>query len=552
MQRVLLKPAILSQVAYRPVYSCVTRSFSSHTAHIGGGKERSSKTGKYTPVHVPRSEGQKPPISLRSLGKLLNGPITKGPKYKPKKKNIGCWSLRLYVRRIRGLVSSLAPAYATAAVEYVSSEPNLPETLRPRVMTKAVYFLLRAGNFPGALKIYRAMLADGFSPPEPLVAALYRGIKSNAARKTVIDPTSEIQLRDLSYPPSPLNQHHLASLLSTLEPLKRPELMEDIVTTYIARNSESCIGDPSVAASMIRAYHKAGQLDGCYNWFHKYKHYWAFKGGSIPASPYVCLMAASRKLMPSNTAALYRIVETMREDGVTLTIIVYNEILASELRNRNFRGIFSAFRSLEAGTHKLQPDAYTLSLIFDALWKNVTGPCHDIPISPNDILKQMLFSLPPSALTVHSSNAALRYFTHIGDFSSGIEIIKSMMIQHVSPNSLTVRWILEEVLKRCLVAFNTSASPQLCDWASLFLGGLTRDHLAHTSHLLDVVHSTRDDTQPHKLTRPTKDALFLVHKMFVSGRSSPAFTKEDQRKDFPALAQLHDLLYVCAYPACGI
>ncbi|CAE6422187.1 unnamed protein product [Rhizoctonia solani] len=494
---------------------------------------------------------QKPPISLRSIGKLLNGPTPEWPKYKPKDKNMGRWSLRLYVRRIRGLVSSLAPVYAAAAVEYVTSEPNLPETMRPRVMTKAVYFLLRAGNFPGALKIYRMMLADGFSPPEPLVATIYRNARADTARKALDSSGRGLKLGSLPSPPGQLNEHQLASLLSTLESSKRPEFMEDIVQNYIAQNSDSCVGNPSVAASMIRAYHAASQLDGCYNWFHKYKQYWAFNRGSIPASPYICLMAASRKLTPSNTAALYRIVKTMQEDGVALTIPVYNEILASQLGNRRFNHFFSVFKTLETGPHALKPDAYTLSLMFDALWKNETGPRCDVPIEPNDILQQMLFVLHPSVLTVHSSNAALRYFTHIGDFSSGVEIVKSMMIQHVSPNSLTIRWVLEEVLKRCEAAFTTSASPELCYWTRMFLGGLTRDHLAHTSHLLDVVYSTRDDGQSHKLTSPAKDALFLFDKIFVSQKSSPVFTNEEQRKASPVLTRLHDFLHVCADPTCG-
>ncbi|KAJ1308854.1 hypothetical protein OPQ81_004542 [Rhizoctonia solani] len=502
-------------------------------------------------MHFPRSESQKPPISLRTLGKLLNGPTPEWPKYKPKGKNMGRWSLRLYVRRIRGLVSSLAPEYATAAAEYVSSEPNLPEVLRPRVMAKAVYILLRAGNFPGALKIYRAMLANGFSPPDFLVAALYRGVKTDNARKATNNLVRITELGILPHPPTQLNEHHLASLLSLLESSRRPELMEDIVQNYISQNSESCLGNPSVVASMIRGYHAAGQLDGCYNWFHKYKQYWAFGKEPIPASPYICLMAASRKLMPSNTGALYRIVKTMQEDGVALTTIVYNEILACELRNRNFSGVLSAFRALETGSDTVRPDAYTLSLIFDALWKNETGPRYDVQIDPNGILQQMLFVLHPSVLTVHSSNAALRYFTHIGDFPSGIEILKSMMMQRVSPNSLTIRWILEEAFKRCQVAFSPSASPELCDWARLFLGGLTRDHLAHTSHMLDVVQSTRDDTQSHRLTRTAKDALVLVHKTFVSQKSSSLFTNEEQRKAFPALTRLHDFLHVCANPTCG-
>ncbi|KAH7343582.1 hypothetical protein B0J17DRAFT_764767 [Rhizoctonia solani] len=555
MQRLLPKSPISREIHFHLISLYLARNYVNHAGGITGGRDLVSRANtaavESNPPHLPRSEGQKPPISLRSIGKLLNGPTPEWPKYKPQGKNMGRWSLRLYVRRIRSLVSSLAPAYATAAVEYVSSEPNLPEVLRPRVMAKAVYFLLHAGNFPGALKIYRMMLSDGFSPPESLVAAMYRNAKVNATRKATTNLGCTTGLEVLPHLPGRLNEHRLASLLSVLESSKRPELMEDIVQNYITQNSESCIGNPSVVASMIRGYHAVGQLDGCYNWFHKYKQYWAFRNGPILASPYICLMVASRKLMPSNTAALYRIVKTLQEDGVTLTTTIYNEVLASELRNRNFGGVFSAFRALETGPHALQPDAYTLSLIFDALWKNETGPRHNVTVEPNGILQQMLFALHPSVLTVHSSNAALRYFTHIGDFPSSIEIVKSMMIQHVSPNSLTIRWILEEILKRCQVAFNPSASPELCNWTRLFLGGLTRDHLAHTSHLLDVVRSTRDDAQSHRLTRATKDALFLVHKTFVSQKSSPVFTNEEQRKTFPALTRLHDFLHVCANPMCG-
>ncbi|CAE6433085.1 unnamed protein product [Rhizoctonia solani] len=556
MQRVLPKLPISREIHLRLAPSCLIRNYASQAGGITRGRGLASGANttavKLNPLHLPRSEDQKPPISLRSIGKLLNGPTPEWPKYKPDGKNMGRWSLRLYVRRIRSLVSSLAPIYATAAVEYVSSEPNLPEALRPRVMTKAVYFLLRAGNFPGALKIYRIMLADGFSPPESLVAALYRKAKADTARKATNNLGRTLGIEPLPYPPDQLNEHHLVSLLSILESSKRPEFMEDIVQNYITRNSESCIGNPSVVASMIRGHHAAGQLDGCYNWFHKYKQYCAFNNGPMLASPYVCLMVASRKLMPSNTAALYRIVKTLQEDGVTLTTTIYNEILASELRNRNFSGVFSAFGALETGPHTLQPDAYTLSLIFDALWKNETGPRHNVTVDPNDILRQMLFVLHPSVFTVHSSNAALRYFTHIGDFPSSIEVVKSMMIQHISPNSLTVRWVLEEIIKRCQVAFSPSASPGLCNWARLLLGGLTRDHLAHTSHLLDVIRSTREDAQSHRLTRATKDALFLVHKTFVSQKSSPVFTNEEQRKAFPALTRLHDFLHVCANPMCGI
>ncbi|CAE6510715.1 unnamed protein product [Rhizoctonia solani] len=555
MQQFLSRPYILKQTLPPLKLLGLVRSYVDCAKDTTRDKSPVSRVNTVTlesnSPHLPRSETQKPPISLRSIGKLLNGPTPEWPKYKPKGKNIGRWSLRLYVRRIRSLVSSLAPAYATAAVEYVSSEPNLPEALRPRVMTKAAYFLLRAGNLSGALKIYKTMLADGFSPPESLVAAMYRDVKTKTTRKAINSLDCDTEPSALPHPVDQLDEHHLASLLSTLESSKRPELMEDIVHKFITQNSESCLGNPSIIASMIRGYHIAGQLDGCYNWFHKYKQYWAFRREPIPASPYICLMAASRKLMPSNTAALYRIIKTMQEDGVTLTTTAYNEILVSKLRNRNFHGVFSAFRELEMGPHALQPDAYSFSLIFDALWKNETGPRHDVPIDPNNTLQQMLFISHPSALTVHSSNAALRYFTHIGDFSSAAEITKSMMTRNVSPNSLTVRWVLEEVLKRCQIAFSPSASPELCHWTRLFLGGLTRDHLAHTSHLLDVVRSTRDDAQSHRLTRPTKDALFLVHKTFVSGKSSPMFTNEEQRRGFPALTRLHDFLHVCANPVCG-
>ncbi|CAE7229340.1 unnamed protein product [Rhizoctonia solani] len=544
MQRFLPKPPIFNKTQWlKPLY--LARHFVDHAGNPAraGGSYSGSKVEPNAP-HLPRSKSQKHPISLRTMGKLLNGP--EWPKDKPEKKNKGRWSLRLYNRRIRGLVGSLAPVYAVAAARHVLSEPNLPEVMRPRVMAKAAYSFLRAGNFPGALKIYRMMLADGFSPPESLVAAMYRNAKTDAARKAIDGPGRTTGLGPLPHVPVQPNEHSLASLLSTLESSGRPEIMEDAVQNYLSQNSDSCLGNPSVVASMIRGYHAAGQLDGCYNWFHKYKYHWAFKSGSIPASPYVCLMAASRKLMPSNTTALYRIVKTMQEDGVALTTIIYNEILASELRNRNFRSVFSAFRELETGSHALQPDAYTFSLIFDALWKNETGPRYDVPVVPNDILQRMLFAMHPSVLTVHSSNAALRYFTHIGDFPSGIEIIKSMMMQHVSPNSLTVRWVLEEVFKRCRVAFSPSASSELCDWTRRFLGGLTRDHLAHTSHLLDVVQSTRDDARSHRLTRPTQDALFLVHKIFVSQKSSPVFTNEEQREALPALARLYDFLHVCA------
>ncbi|KAB5595369.1 Type I inositol-1,4,5-trisphosphate 5-phosphatase [Ceratobasidium theobromae] len=491
---------------------------------------------------------QNPPIPLDSVEKLLNG--SWWPRVKPAK-NYGRWSLKLQVRKVRGLVSGLTPEHAVAAVEYAVSAPHLPEQLRPRLLAKASHIFLRSGNFRGALRMYRVMVSEGYSPPLSLITALYRASKTDIARKAtntrirspVIGPEAELL--------SPADDHQLALLLSTLEPLQQPELMEDILRKYTNQTSHSCFENPSVVASMIRGYHAAGQLDGCYAWFQRYRRIWARNDGPTPAAPYVCLMVASRKLMPKNTAALYGIMKTMREDRAALTTPIYNEVLASELRNRRFERIFSLFIALQHEPSSLQPDAYTFSLVFDALWKNETGPRHEVNLNPQDILHQMLHLFPP-VFTVRSSNTVLRYFAHIGDFQSAIKIVKAMMTRCISPNALTIRWVLEEILKRCQVAFTPAASLDLERWTKNLLGGLTRDHLAHVSHFLDIVWSTRDDTKCHTVTQSTKDALLLMDKAFVSRRSSPAFSTDQQRKDFPVLSMIHDILQVCSNAVCVV
>jgi pentatricopeptide repeat protein len=526
---------------------CLVRRYTASAEAVSRKHNIKSPSNATGANHFLLPSIQKPPISLQTLGMLLNGPTW--PRSKPTK-NYGRWSLRLCIRRIRGLVSGLAPEHAVAAVRYVTSAPSLPEQLRPRLLVKASYIFLRHGNFPGALKMYKMMLAEGFSPPVQLIGALYRAAKINTPRKAAKVPTPNYTMNLPNESLGPVNEHLLSLLLSTLEPLQRPELMEDIVQKHIARTSDACFGNPSVVASMIRGYHAANQLNGCYTWFERYRHIWATKNEPIPVAPYACLMVATRRLMPKNMAALYRILKIMQEDKVALTTPIYNEVLASEVRNRRFNRVFSLFIALGSGPSSLQPDAHTLSLVFDALWKNETGPRHESSVDPHYILRQMLYLSHPSVMTIHSSNAALRYFAHMGDFQSATEIVKTMITRHVSPNALTIRWILEEILKRCQLAFTSAASLELEHWARLLLGGLTRDHLAHTSHLLDVVQSTRDDTRCHTVTRATNDALLLIHKTLVSHRTSSMFSTDEQRERLPVLSMIHDLLQVCANPTC--
>lgn len=262
-------------------------------------------------------------------------------------------------------------------------------------------------------------------------------------------------------------------------------------------------------------------------------------------------MTASRKLDPKNTAALYRIAKALQADGVPLTIIGFNEILASELCNRRFQRVFSLFSSLRDSTPSLAPDAHTFSLFFDALWKNETGPKIDSSLNPQHILRQLLCASEsnPSLLTIFNSNAALRYLVHVGDFQSAISVIDAIRRNRIAPNALTIRWVLEEILKRCLTAFTPTASLELENWVRLLLGGLSRDHIAYTSHLLDVVRSTRSDTKSPKLTKSTQDALQLIHKTLLSRRSLTPLSTKEEHAETPVLSMIYDVLQVCNSPS---
>ncbi|KAF8607496.1 hypothetical protein BDV93DRAFT_269743 [Ceratobasidium sp. AG-I] len=491
---------------------------------------------------------QKPNLSLRVLGKLLNGPREPVANQPSKKAKNNGQRLRAHIRRIDGLVASLPIESAVAAVTYLVSSPSISESLRPRILAKASYSFLRHGHFSGALSMYRDMLSHQFAPPVSLVAAIYRSANVQSTRKAKAAPHGVV---DSSPSLTMIDDRLLGLLLSTLESSKQPEVMEKIAQEHASRISGSCLTNPSVVASMIRGYHAAGQLDGCFAWFHRYRHNRRPKDGNNAATPYVCLMAASRKLDPKNTVALYRITKTLQADGVPLTIIAFNEVLASELQNRRFQRAFSLISSLNDNTPSLLPDAHTFSLFFDALWKSETGPRIDPPLNPRYMLRQMLRTSESnhSLLTIFNSNAALRYFVHIGDFQSAISVVDALRCNRVAPNALTIRWVLEEILKRCLTAFSPTASLELENWVRVLLGGLSRDHIAYTTHLLDVVRSTRSDAKSPKLTKSAQDALQLIHKVLLSLRPPILLSTKEENTESPVLSMIYDVLQVCNIPA---
>lgn len=493
---------------------------------------------------------QKPNLSLRTLGKLLNGPdeLTE-EQYSNKAKARSRVRLNDHIRRINGLVASLPLESAVAAVTYVISSASIPDRLRSRILAKASYSFLRHRHYGGAIAMYKSMLSQGFAPPISLVVAIYRNADVRNAHKTTAASNDAIESRVQSI--TTIDDRLLGMLLSTLEPSKRPDIMETVVQEHASQISHSCLTNPLVVASMIRGYHVAGQLDGCYTWFHRYRHTQSTKDADIPTAPYVCLMAASRKLDPKNTAALYRIAKTMQEDGAPLTTIAFNEILASELQNRRFQRVFSLFSTLSGNDPSLRPDAHTFSLYFDALWKNETGPRFNSSLNPQLILRQMLSASEsnPPLLTIFNSNAALRYLVHTGDFRSAITVVDTTRSSGIVPNALTIRWVLEEILKRCQKAFAPTASLELENWVRSLLGGLSRDHMAYTAHLLDVVRSTRNDATSQRLTKATQDALQLIHKALLSRRSTTSLSTKEQHAEAPVFSMIYDVLQVCNNPA---
>jgi hypothetical protein len=456
-----------------------------------------------------------------------------------------------YSRRIDRLIATTPPASVVEAVKSMVLSPYVPGRLRPRVLVKASYAFLRHGDFVGSLAMYKLLLSQRFAPPLSLIALMYHAANVRSAHRATKRPKTCIDPLPSSL--APMNDHLLALLLSTLESSQQPEVMEDIVRNYATQFPPSCLTDASVVASMIRGYHAARQLDGCYTWFYRYRNSPPTKSECSPVTPYVCLMAASRKLDPTNTKALYRILKMIQEDGVPLTTLAYNEVLASELYNRNFERVFSLFSSLQDSSASLRPDGYTFSLVFDALWKNETGPRLDTSLSPGHIFDQMIKASETnhSSLTVFNANAALRYFVHVGNFQSAISVIDATLSARVSPNTLTIRWTLEGILKRYQAAFAPTASCSLENWAKALLGGLTRDHFAHSAHLLDVVRSTRTDNESHKLTRTARDALQLVHNVLVSGRTLASFATKVELQETPGLSMIRNILQVCVDPACG-
>ncbi|KDN51188.1 hypothetical protein RSAG8_00817, partial [Rhizoctonia solani AG-8 WAC10335] len=86
MQRFLPRPSILNRTQFCVKPLCLARSYVDHVRGVTRGSlSKASAIGVGSnPPHLPRSKRQKPPISLRSVGKLLNGPTPEWPKYKPK------------------------------------------------------------------------------------------------------------------------------------------------------------------------------------------------------------------------------------------------------------------------------------------------------------------------------------------------------------------------------------------------------------------------------------------------------------------------------------
>ncbi|KAG8742359.1 hypothetical protein FRC10_001640 [Ceratobasidium sp. 414] len=497
---------------------------------------KNTTSGSIAPKPLALSEEPNP--LLRVLSTLLGS--LEGS-MQPPREDLSRWSFKDYSRSIDKLLTIIPPERAIETIKCVVSSPLIPSQLRPRILASASHSFLRQRKFAGALAVYKLLVSQRFAPPISLIAAMYRAASARSDRQAPVTWTN-LPLLSLG----PLDVRSLALLLSTLERSRQPEIMENVVRDYAAQISPSCLTDAYVVASMIRGYHVARQLDGCYAWFYRFRNDLSTKDKFIPATPYVYLMVAARKLNPTNTKALYRIINMMQEDGIPLITVAYNEIIASELQNRNFKHVFSLFSAFQRSPPAISPDAHTFSLMFDALWKNATGPMYDSPLHPEDLLSQLIHASKSKkiVLSAFHVNSALRYFVYVGDFRSATAVVDAALSARVSPNTLTIRWTLEEILKRCQRAFDPSASLELENWAKLLLGGLTRDHFAHTAHLLDVVRSTRIDNKSYKLTRSAQDALQLVHNILVSCRPLAAFASQGELRETPVLAMIHDVLGV--------
>ncbi|QRV72967.1 inositol-1,4,5-trisphosphate 5-phosphatase 11 [Ceratobasidium sp. AG-Ba] len=421
--------------------------------------------------------------------------------------------------------------------------------LRPRILVAASHSFLNHSNTNGALAVYKLLTSMRYAPPTTLTAAINRAVKEQGGAKSTkaIAPDTSIALFESQ------DIYSLTFLLSTLERSRQPDIMEDVVQDYAKRVSSACLTDSSVTAAMIRGYCAAKQLDGCYVWFHRFRGNLPSQNRFIPAAPYLCLMAASRKLDPRNTKALYRISRMMQEDGIPFIIAAYNELLSSELQNRNFRRVFNLYSALRDSSAAGRPDAYTFSLLFDAFWKNDTGPKHECPLNPSSLLDQMIKASKSNLihLTIFNINTALRYFVYNGDFQSAISVVDIGLLADIAPNSLTIRWTLEQLLKRCQRAFDPSASLKLENTVKLLLGGLSRDHYAHTIHLLDVVRSTKTSNESLKLTQSVQDALQVIHTHFLSNRFAEPFACKEELRSKPVLSRIRDILSVCANPMLG-
>ncbi|KAG8702322.1 hypothetical protein FRC12_023419 [Ceratobasidium sp. 428] len=489
------------------------------------------------------SENSHSPSLPQILNTLLSGSKRSS---QLRSEDLSCWNFKEYSQAIDKLVAVVPPEKSIKVAKYVVFSSSLPSHLRPRLLASTSHSFLRHGRFTGALAMYKILTSQRFAPPMSLIAAIHRACCTRGDYKPIPIDLTNLALLSLGS----LDVRSLSLLLSTLERAHQPEVMEKIVQDYAAQISPTCLTDASVVASMIRGYHAAKELDGCYSWFYRFRSSLSIKNEFISAAPYICLMTASRKLDPTNTKALYRIINMMQEDNLPLITTAYNEILASEVQNRNFERVFSLCSVFQGDPAPVCPDAHTFSLIFDALWKNQTGPKYESTLHPHDLARALIRASESKKiiLSVFHINAALRYFVHVGDFQSAIFMVDSALSARISPNALTVRWSLEEMLKRCQRAFDPSANLELESWAKSLLGGLTRDHFAHTTHLLDVVRSTRMNKDSLKITRTAQDALQLVHDILISCRLSASSPPKEKLGEMPVLLLIRDILKACANP----